>query len=177
MRTVLLASALVFTSACAPMSEYLPSLVVEDAAASRTALEPGLDVVVRVIDGDTVRVASEKKSVRILGIDSPETVHPSRPVECGGPESSDWARLQLPPETPVRLVPDPTQDREDSRGRPLRYLEFQKDGQWLDFSTESARAGMSRSYVFRGKKVQRHDQIKAAEAEARSAGRGLWGHC
>jgi micrococcal nuclease len=160
-------------------SPSLPSALAEPPVASmvQNVAEPSVAVVSKVTDGDTIRVAGESAAIRILGIDSPETVDPHRPVQCGGPESSDWAKLQLPLESRVRLVPDRTQDSEDIHGRLLRYVEFEKDGQWLDFSVESARAGMSRVYVFRGKKVQRHDQIAAAEAEARSAGRGLWGHC
>ncbi|TLP75607.1 thermonuclease family protein [Nesterenkonia sphaerica] len=54
---------------------------------------------VRVIDGDTIVVAveGEEERVRLLNIDTPETVHPSEPVECGGPEASEAIRGVLSP--------------------------------------------------------------------------------
>jgi micrococcal nuclease len=143
--------------------------------------------VYRVSDGDTVDTLKGKGgSVRVLGIDSPETVDPSLPVgpdghrvpQCGGPESTQWARAALPVGTVVRLVPDRTQaafDRFDPP-RQLAYIRYKPADatDWLDFSVESARAGMSRSYVYDKKPVLRIDMIRAAEDEARQARRGLW---
>jgi micrococcal nuclease len=129
----------------------------------------------RMVDGDTLRLVNGD-SVRILGIDSPETKDPRKPVQCGGPESSAWAREQIPPNAAVRIVADPTQDQKDRYNRVLAYVLYKRGTEWLDFSVESARAGMSRAYVY-DKKVQEYDKILAAEAEARSAKRGLWSHC
>jgi micrococcal nuclease len=72
----------------------------------------------------------------------------------------------------VAFVPDPTQDRTDRYGRTLAYL-VKADG-W-NYSVEAARAGTAHAYIYDGSPVQKYGEIAAAEQEARSAGRGLWG--
>lgn len=130
----------------------------------------------RVIDGDTV-VARDKAgksiTVRILGIDTPETVAPGKPVQCWGPEATQYAKRLLLNQV-VRLRADPTQAKTDAYKRSLFYVVL-PDGR--DFSVEAARAGAARSYVYGGKPVQRHAQIVAAELEAKQARRGMWGGC
>ena len=79
-------------------------------------------LVVEVIDGDTVTldVAGHTETVRLVGIDTPETVHPTKPVECFGPQASAFLARMLPPGTQVRIQRD-AQAR-DSYGRLLLYL-------------------------------------------------------
>jgi len=72
----------------------------------------------------------------------------------------------------VTLQTDPTQDRTDRYGRTLAYL-VKADG-W-DYSVEAARAGTAKSYVYGGHPVMRYDAIEAAQSEAKSVQRGLWG--
>lgn len=137
-----------------------------------------MDTIKKVVDGDTVVLASEDTKVRILGIDTPETVHPSKPVECWGPEASAWAKQQLPVGKRVRIEFDPHTDdksRMDRYDRLLGYVMYQNAGDtaWRDFSVESARAGMARNYVY-DEPVSRQDKIAAAEQEAKKAHRGLW---
>ncbi len=131
-------------------------------------------VVLRVVDGDTIDIRDEVRGrlrVRILGIDTPETKKPNSPVECWGPEATEFATSTMLGQR-VALVPDPTQDRTDRYGRTLAYL-VRADG--FDYAVEAARAGAARSYVYGGRPVSRHDAIAAAEREARDARRGLWG--
>lgn len=131
-------------------------------------------VVLRVVDGDTIDIRDEVRGrlrVRILGIDTPETKKPDSPVECWGPEATEFARSTMLGQR-VALVTDPTQDRTDRYGRTLAYL-VRADG--FDYAVEAARAGTARSYVYGGRPVSRHDAIVAAEREARDARRGLWG--
>jgi endonuclease YncB( thermonuclease family) len=140
------------------------------------AAEPGTAtaLVLKVVDGDTIDIRDDVRGrlrVRVLGIDSPETQKPGEPVECWGPEATAFAKSTMLGQR-VALVTDPTQDRTDRYGRTLAYL-VRADG-W-DYSVEAARAGAARSYVYGGTPVSRHDAIAAAEAEARSALRGLWG--
>jgi|GEM_PF-6029564 len=63
-----------------------------------TVAERTVYKVLKVIDGDTVNVEIEGKSntVRLIGIDSPETVDPRKPVQCYGKEASDKAKCQVP---------------------------------------------------------------------------------
>src|SRR4051812_31586938 len=80
--------------------------------------------VTRVVDGDTIAVSidgagGEERSVRLLGIDTPETHKPGTPIECGGPEASASMERLAPPGTRVTLESDPSQDRVDRYGRRL----------------------------------------------------------
>jgi micrococcal nuclease len=86
------------------------------------ALPPGHATVVTVIDGDTldVRIAGRRERVRLIGIDTPETVHPTKPVECFGPEASARAAELLPVGSVVLLRRDvEARDRYD---RLLAYV-------------------------------------------------------
>ncbi len=130
--------------------------------------------VLKVVDGDTVDVRDDVRGrlrVRILGIDTPETKKPGNTVGCWGPQATEFAKATLVGQR-VAVVTDPTQDRTDRYGRTLAYL-VRADG-W-DYSVEAARAGTGHSYIYNGKPVLRYAAIVAAEAEARAAGRGLWG--
>ena len=130
--------------------------------------------VLRVVDGDTIDIRDDIRGrlrVRVLGIDTPETKKPGYAVACWGPEATEFAKSALVGQR-VALEPDPTQDRTDRYGRTLAYL-VRADG-W-DYSVEAARAGAAKSYVYGGVPVSRHDAIAAAQSEAMTALRGLWG--
>ena len=130
--------------------------------------------VTRIVDGDTVVVtdaAGIRSTVRILGIDTPETRKPRSPVQCWGPEASLFARDTLLGET-VSVVNDPTQARVDRWGRELG--EIAKPDGW-NYSVEAARAGMARSYVYQGHPSQVAGAVAEAERQAQAAHRGLWG--
>lgn len=144
-------------------------------AASAATPDAGLQVTVtKVVDGDTITATDGRGNVlkvRVLGVDSPETKDPRKPVGCWGPEASAFAKTTLLGQK-VTLVEDATQDSIDRYHRALRYIRL-ADGR--DYSVEAARAGMARSYVYGHKPVAEHTAIEAAEAEAKAAGRGLWG--
>ena len=80
-------------------------------------------VVVRVIDGDTitVQIAGAIRTIRLIGVDTPETKHPTKKVQRGGPEASAFTQAALDRQT-VRLEADPTGDDSDRYGRWLRYV-------------------------------------------------------
>ena len=80
-------------------------------------------VVVRVIDGDTitVQIAGAIRTIRLIGVDTPETVHPTKKVQRGGPEASAFTQAALDRQT-VRLEADPTGDDSDRYDRLLRYV-------------------------------------------------------
>jgi micrococcal nuclease len=127
----------------------------------------------RVVDGDTISVfvGDSTKTVRVLGIDTPETKKPGYTVGCWGPEATRQAATLLPVNTRVELVPDATQDGTDKYGRTLVYVRL-PDGR--DFGTEMARAGAAKPYTYR-RPVAAVAQIEAATGEAQAAQRGLWG--
>ena len=132
-------------------------------------------VITKVTDGDTVHVysAAGPDVVRLLGIDTPETVKPHTAIQCGGPEASAFAH-QLLDGQHVTIVADPTQADRDRYHRLLRYVRL-SDGR--DYSVEAARAGMARDYVYGHRPVQEQALIEAAQGEAQAARRGLWGEC
>lgn len=124
----------------------------------------------RVVDGDTVIVDGER--VRLIGMDSPESVKPDSPVECYGPEAAAELQRLLPRRTAVLLEYDI--ERRDQYGRVLAYV-------WLTdppllVNVQLVREGFATVATYRPN-VRHLDELEAAEREARSAGRGLWSHC
>ncbi len=134
----------------------------------------GLGTVVGVIDGDTVVIdlAGTDEIVRLLGIDTPETVHPDRPVECFGSEASARMALLLPPGTAVLVQRDV--EARDRYGRRLAYVERLSDG--LAVNASMVERGLAASLHISPNDGLRHD-LAAAEGRARSAGLGLWSTC
>ncbi len=106
-------------------------------AASPGATSPSLAVdgratLVRVVDGDTivVSVAGRDERVRLIGIDTPESVKPGSAVECFGKEASGHLASLLPEGTVVRLVGDVEQ--RDRYGRLLAYVYREADGLFVN---------------------------------------------
>src|SRR4051794_21497963 len=133
--------------------------------------------VTRVVDGDTIAVSidgGDERSVRLLGIDTPETHRPGTPIECGGPEASASMERLAPSGTRVALEPDPGQDRVDRYGRLLAYVRL-PDGRLAEEA--QLEAGWATVYVFAGHPVSRDTAFRRAQASAEAAGRGVWGRC
>jgi micrococcal nuclease len=123
----------------------------------------------RVIDGDTIELIMDgsKAKVRLIGVDTPETVHPSKPVEYFGKEASAFTKHMLEGQQ-VYLEFD--QDRVDRYNRVLAYV-YRIDGYFVNL--ELIKEGYGHAYTrFPFSKM---DEFRAAEKGAREAGRGLWG--
>ena len=127
--------------------------------------------VVRVVDGDTVVVLlnGREETVRLIGVDTPETVHPTLGVEPFGPEASAFTKRLLPPGTQVRLELD-IQER-DRYGRLLAYV-YLPDGRMVN--AELLRAGLAQLLTI-PPNVKYVELFTRLQREAREAGRGLWG--
>jgi len=141
---------------------------------SQASPPTGQAVVKRVVDGDTivVHVGGRDERVRLIGIDTPETVDPRKPVQCFGKEASAHTKELLPPGTAVRLERDvEPRDRYD---RLLAYVYRTSDGLFVNL--ELARDGYAQQLTI-PPNVAYVDQIRSAVAEARRAGRGLWSSC
>jgi micrococcal nuclease len=134
----------------------------------------GEAVVKRVVDGDTiiVHVRGRDERVRLIGIDTPETVDPRKPVQCYGKEASDHTKSLLPPGTAVRLERDV--EPRDKYDRLLAYVYRASDGLFVNL--ELARDGYAQLLTI-PPNVTYVDQLRAAVADARRAGRGLWSSC
>jgi micrococcal nuclease len=128
--------------------------------------------VVDVTDGDTIRVLvdGQNLSVRYIGIDTPETVHPSKPVEWMGPEASA-ANAELVAGKTVLLEKDVSET--DRYGRLLRYVWVEDGDGWLLVNLELVRLGYASSSTYQPD-VKYQELLRDAEAEARGADRGLW---
>jgi micrococcal nuclease len=124
-------------------------------------------LVERVVDGDTLLLANRER-VRLLGVDTPETVAPDRPVEPFGKEASQFTR-RLVEGRKVRLGFD--KERVDRYGRILAYV-YLEDGTMLN--EELIRAGLSEVQLQYPYSSAMKRRFLAAELEAREARRGLW---
>ena len=142
-----------------------PALVVPPADAE------GPFPVVRVVDGDTLIVARPEGEtrVRVIGIDTPESVAQDQPVECFGPEAAQRAE-QLLAGTSVMLRGDPTQARTDQYGRELDYV-WLPDGRL--FNHVMLMEGYALEYTFAAPYAYQ-SEFRAAEQQAAQGGLGLW---
>jgi micrococcal nuclease len=133
----------------------------------------------RVVDGDTVKVTldGEQVSVRLIGINTPETVKPDSPVECFGPEASDFAKAMLEGESIV-LELDDTQGFYDKYDRVLAYVwRVQPDGSLRLFNEEAVAGGFAYERQYSDAPYAWKDALSAAQEGAQDAGRGLWSAC
>lgn len=127
--------------------------------------------VVEVLDGDTIRVERQGRAdtVRLLGIDTPETHDPRKTVECFGPEAASYTQAQLLGRA-VQLEADiETRDRYHRR---LAYVIV--DGE--RFNDELLRRGYARLLVIEPNHAHARAMLRE-ELDAKRAGRGLWGGC
>ena len=127
--------------------------------------------VVRVVDGDTIeaRIGGEVEDLRLIGVDTPETVKPGTPVQCFGPQASHFTKGRLEGQR-VRLVFGV--ERRDIYGRLLAYLYL--GGRF--FNPILVQRGLARTLT-----IPPNDRFagrfRRLELGAARAGRGLWGAC
>ena len=120
----------------------------------------------RVVDGDTLLLTNRAR-VRLIGVDTPESVKPNHPVEPFGPEASEFTH-QFIGTRPVQLRLD--HERVDQHGRWLAYVFV--DGKMLN--EELLRAGLAKAHTEYHYAEPMKRLFRAAEAEARKNRRGIW---
>jgi micrococcal nuclease len=127
--------------------------------------------IVKVVDGDTVDVSlnGQTSRVRLIGINSPETVDPRRPVECFGKEASAKAKEILNGQT-VSLESDPSQQDRDKYDRLLRYI-WLPDGRL--FNLEMIAQGYAYEYTY-DLPYKYQALFKLAQRTAENGQLGLW---
>ena len=164
--------------------------------------KPGLVLgefrVTKIVDGDTIRVDGLEASLRLLGVDAEETFKNEadrRAVE------SDWnayvaakrgkprpGRISTPTGEiakqfgvkffagveKVKIERDHPAEIRDRFNRYLAYVIALKNGVWVNYNVELVRAGMSPYFTKYGYSRRYHDQLVAAQKEAKAAGRGIW---
>lgn len=132
--------------------------------------------VIKVVDGDTieVQVGEGVAKLRYIGVDTPETVDPRRPVGCFGKEAGN-ANKKLVEGKEVILQKDVSET--DRFGRLLRYVYIrQSNGSAIFVNDYLVRQGYARAATF-PPDVKYSEQFRQAEQEARAANLGLWGRC
>ena len=145
-----------------------------DSKKVQTALIPSntaLLNVVKVVDGDTIDVSIDGKTerIRLIGINTPETVDPRKPVECFGKEASDEAKLLLGGKK-VYLEADVTQGERDKYNRLLRYI-FLEDG--TNFNLQMIQDGYAYEDTYEVP-YKYQLEFKAAQKSAQENLIGLW---
>lgn len=128
--------------------------------------------VVSVVDGDTIKVNIDgrKETIRLIGLDTPETKKPNTPVQCYGKEASSHMQ-SLVQSKQVQLEADPTQSDRDRYGRLLRYVFV---GGKTNVALAQIEGGFGREYTY-GADYRYQSPFQSAQVAAQSAKRGLWG--
>ncbi|MBT4121002.1 MAG: thermonuclease family protein [Candidatus Magasanikbacteria bacterium] len=128
-------------------------------------------LVTNVVDGDTidVNINGTSQRLRLIGLDTPETKDPRKPVQCFGQEASDQA-VKLLLNKKVRLETDPTQGELDKYNRLLRYV-IREDG--LFFNKWMIQNGYAHEYTY-DTPYKYQQEFKGAEKDAQNNKLGLW---
>jgi micrococcal nuclease len=183
-RALAAVAAAVAVSALSGCSGATPEVAAPSGPAAASDLQPRGDVVtglhvLRVVDGDTLHVllAGQDVTVRMIGMNTPETVKQNSPVECFGPEASDYAKRTLTDQT-VTLEFDDSQGRTDKYGRTLAYVWLeQPDGARRLVNLDEVALGFARERQYGPTPYAWRSTFQAAADTARAAGAGLWGAC
>lgn len=127
--------------------------------------------VIKVVDGDTLDVEIDGKTerLRLIGIDTPETVDPRKSVQCFGKEASKAAKELLEGQF-VILESDETQGERDKYKRLLRYV-FLPDK--TNFNLYMVAEGYAHEYTY-DEPYKYQADFKQAEIDARAQNKGLW---
>lgn len=138
-----------------------------------TTVPDGYNRVIDSVDGDTlhVDVDGKEETVRLLGVDTPETKDPRKSVQCFGKAASEYTR-SLVSGRAVKLIPDPMQTDRDKYDRLLRYVEFE-DGTSLN----ERLVYEGYAFAYEAYPDSKLSYFKQLEADAKANKRGLWGGC
>ena len=147
------------------LQAFLDTVVPVPATQTVTVGE-GEILVERVVDGDTL-VLSDGEKIRLIGIDTPETVHPSKPVEPFGPEASSFTKRAVEGKA-VQLRFD-----RNKRDRYQRLLAYVYIGDWC-LNEALIRAGYSECITKYPFDKAMKQQFEAAERDAKLNRRGIW---
>ena len=132
--------------------------------------------VLQVIDGDTIRarITGTKETVRLIGIDTPETQHPTKGVQCYGPEASQFLQQLLPAGSTLRIERD--DESRDAYRRLLLYMFVTVNGTEVFVNREMVLRGYARPLDIAPNSRYNHVFVQAA-FDAHRNSRGLWKWC
>lgn len=163
----------------APTEAAMPTSIVPTSTESSSSAVLGEQIsgeevwVKRVVDGDTIELSDGRK-LRYIGIDTPETLDPRRPVGCFGKEAS-LENKKLVEGKKIILEKDISQT--DKFGRLLRYVYLpQENGSLIFINDYLVRNGFAKASTY-PPDIKFSETFKEAEREARDNKLGLWGSC
>lgn len=128
--------------------------------------------VLKVVDGDTIHISYNGKDekVRFIGLDTPETKDPRKPIQCFGREAT--AKMtEFAENKNVRLEFDRTQGERDKYGRLLAFV-YGEDNKNLAY--EMIRQGYGNEYTYNSNPYKYQNEFKEAARKAREENKGLW---
>jgi micrococcal nuclease len=134
--------------------------------------------VIKVVDGDTIEVSGGcKDKIRLLYIDTPETVKPNTPVQCYGPEASSFSKKSLKVGSEIFLKSD--KESEDRYGRSLRILyknENEVDNFEKSYNYELVSKGYGVAKFYSPNSFYKKEML-AGEQNAKENSLGIWKNC
>jgi micrococcal nuclease len=122
------------------------------------------------VDGDTI-VLNDVQKVRLIGVDTPETKHPNKPVEYFGKEATEFTK-RLCEGKKVRLEYD--WQKTDKYGRTLAYVFVLENGKEIFLNAEIIKRGYGYAYLKYPFKDEYMRAFREYERQAREEGLGLW---
>jgi micrococcal nuclease len=130
--------------------------------------------IVDVVDGDTIDITTNNitKRVRLIGINTPETKHPTKKTECYGKEASEYMVKLLPKGTKVNLVYD--KETTDKYGRVLAYIYVRSNNMFVNLNLVSK--GYAKTMTFKPNTLHAYE-FEIAQKIAKTNQIGLWNKC
>lgn len=140
-------------------------------AKSANSQKKELYPVTKIIDGDTIQIQKDgnKETIRMIGVDTPETIDPRKSVQCFGKEAAAKTTALLTGQQ-VQLETDPTQGDRDRYHRLLAYI-FLPDGTFVN--KQLIAEGYAYEYTY-ATPYQYQEEFKKLQIEAEQSGKGLW---
>lgn len=155
-----------------PITDQSHEIIVEtQKAVSNTASQYTHYAVTDIVDGDTIKInkGGSIETLRLIGLDTPETIDPRKPVQCFGKEASNKAK-ELLSGRKVRIEMDPSQGTLDKYGRTLAYV-YRDDG--LFYNKHMIEQGYAHEYTY-NTPYKYQVEFKAAQKTAQANQAGLW---
>ena len=135
--------------------------------------QPGLYTIDHFVDGDTIAINmnGKKETVRMIGVDTPETHKPNTPVQCYGPAAAAYTKNLIGTKK-VRLESDPQSTNRDRYDRLLRYV-YTDDGTFVQKELIANGYG----FAYTQFPFTKSAEFTQTQQQAKDTGRGLWGNC
>jgi micrococcal nuclease len=136
-------------------------------------IQPGLYSIERFVDGDTIVVDMDgkKETIRMIGVDTPETHKPNSPVQCYGPAAAAYTK-NLIGISQVRLQADSKSTNRDRYNRLLRYV-YLPDGRMVEEETIKNGYG----FAYTDFPFDKSGDFTKYQDQARASTKGLWQNC